>query len=61
MTTAYEMCIKNVARYIRLQDIERDRYVMTAFDAGAVLGVAFCKDPNEVVADLVRANVNEEG
>ena len=60
--TPYSMCINNVAAYIRSDDNrahleQHGRMVevqaLTAFEASAVLAIAFCKSKEEVIADLI--------
>ena len=52
MNNVYKMAVANVSRYISKQDIEKGSNT-TAFDAAIVLAVAFCKNQNEVLDDIV--------
>ena len=54
MNNIYRMCIYNVAKKIQAQDAanpEEDHF--TAFQAANILGVAFLKDEEEVLADII--------
>jgi hypothetical protein len=60
--TAYTMAVNNVAAYIKGPEnaaaaARNDGSAMTAFEASAVLGVAFCKAKEEVMGDILRAEV----
>jgi hypothetical protein len=58
MKTPYEMCINNVARFIRYDRenkvrIKReDPNAITAFTAAEILSLAFCKSKEEIAADI---------
>lgn len=55
------MAITNVARHIRQSDPDApdsDAPVFDAFTASSVLAAAFCKDPTEVLCDLVQVEVH---
>lgn len=50
---AYQMCIANIARKLRaIPESKRDSE-LNAFDYSLGIAVGFCKDPNEVVLDIV--------
>lgn len=54
--TPYQMCINNIALYIRHT---KDGSIpsINAFDCSEVIAIAFCKFKEEVLADIIRANV----
>ena len=55
MVTPYQMCINNVARFIRsAKNMSCDDGVpLNAFEASETLAVAFCKSKEEVLADIL--------
>lgn len=59
--SVYQMAISNTARAIRSQPPAiRDNDPipeLNAFTASSILAVAFCKAKEEVIADLLRAEV----
>lgn len=65
MTTPYQMCVNNVASYIRNQsryDVEKAERdgdkSLDAFEASRVLAIAFCKaSAEEVLVDIITAKV----
>ena len=50
--TPYQMCIRNVANYMRTQNVE-SADAITAFQASEILAISFCKSKEEVMDDLV--------
>ena len=55
MTTPYQMAINNMARKIRSQSEDQEPR-LNAFDASIYLAVAFCKLPEDVIADIISVN-----
>ncbi|QGF20535.1 hypothetical protein [Klebsiella phage UPM 2146] len=54
--TAYEMCINNIALQIqKLKPSEINPDIPNAFDYSTGISAGFCKDPKEVVCDIVVA------
>ena len=53
--SAYQMAVNNVQTYIRSEQNQRasDEDRITAFTAGSILSIAFCKVQGEVIADLI--------
>lgn len=53
--TAYEMCIANIARKIQKTNYNDAKNINmpTAFDYSIGIAEGFCKDPKEVVLDIV--------
>ena len=59
MTSPYQMCINNVARKIRSQpETGKDELYPDAFACSTVLAMAFCKAKEEIVADILRAELD---
>lgn len=55
--SVYQFAIANVKKYIRSEENKTDAFAgkaITAFDAATVLAIAFMKDQNDVMADLVK-------
>lgn len=50
---AYDMCIANIARKIRQIPEDMRDTELNAFDYSMGIAVGFCKDPNEVVLDII--------
>lgn len=59
-TSPYQMAINNTARFIQSpknRDTGSEDPTINAFDASIILAIAFCKNKEEVLADLLRAKV----
>lgn len=57
------MCINNIARHIvnnpANENGDNSESHITAFEASYILSIAFCKAKEEIIMDIVKANVGE--
>ena len=56
----YQMCVNNVAMYIRSNPSEHYPSTIDAFTASSVLAIAFCMSKEEVLMHIVNADVSED-
>lgn len=52
----YQLAIRRVATYIRSQDADAGGTVLTAFEAAPTLALAFDKEQEQVIMDLVQCD-----
>lgn len=56
--TPYQMCINNIAMHLRSRVNVDDSHVsINAFHCGEVIAIAFCKFKEDVIADIINADV----
>ena len=67
--SVYGMAINNVANYVNntlSKDAKPDGYdkkepaAFDVFEASSVLSVVFCKNKEEIVADIIKAQLDKE-
>ena len=61
--TVYQMCVVNAAAYLRgdeNREAVEDGQGISAFTASTILSAAFCKDKEEVLADLISFPTEKE-